>query len=61
MTAGLFNATLSEEFLNQVSEGVAVVSLFDIIFSLLLLALMVGSTDLSGNFEDLFIHGIRRA
>lgn len=42
MTAGLFNAILSEELLNQVSEAVAVVSLFDIIFSLLLLALMVG-------------------
>lgn len=42
MTAGLFNATLSGEILNQVSEAVAVVSLFDIIFSLLLLALMVG-------------------
>ncbi len=42
MTAGLFNATLSGEILNQVSEAVAVVSLFDIIFSLLLLALMIG-------------------
>ncbi|KKG12881.1 hypothetical protein EO98_03020 [Methanosarcina sp. 2.H.T.1A.6] len=42
MTAGLFNATLSEELLNQVSEAVASASMSDIIFDLFLYALMVG-------------------
>lgn len=42
MTAGLFNATLNEELLNQVSEAVAVASVSDIILDLFLCALMVG-------------------
>ncbi len=42
MTAGLFNATLSEELLNQVSEAVAVTSISNIIFDLFLYALMIG-------------------
>lgn len=42
MTAGLFNATLSGEILNQISEVVAVASIYEIVFGLFLYALMIG-------------------